>query len=431
MITNITLENFKCFRHVSINPKLLTVLIGPNGTGKSSVLQALLLLKQSVGEERLQFQGDCINLGDSSAIAPKISTEPATFHFEIDGNVPWGTERIKYEYGAYFDSPTGSIRSSFGSLTTIMRIRDEYRQVDHPLQVIGDRYRFKPRIQLRALSAESERSKKIAEIAEMPTDSEWNGPHLSPSEPFVLPTEIGQKLDEVLRTPGLVLQHLSVVPAVRGLVRPRYPLGDDFAENVSLGAGLSGQEEQTATNLGYSRSSEESLSRLLTKVTGIGLRAETVPPQSVEVSAIAPSGPVNMVAEGFGTNSLILLFHQLISSDEGSTVLIEEPEIHLHPKAQADLAEVLAETAKGDDKQIIMTTHSEHLVERLLLLVAEGTLTADELAIYSFSKDEKGECFANEIEVTENGQVEGGLTDFYANNLETLDRRVKALKRSQ
>ena len=34
MITNITLENFKCFRHVSINPKLLTVLIGPNGTGK-------------------------------------------------------------------------------------------------------------------------------------------------------------------------------------------------------------------------------------------------------------------------------------------------------------------------------------------------------------------------------------------------------------
>ena len=51
MITNITLENFKCFRQVSINPKRLTVLIGPNGTGKSSVLQALLLLKQSVGAD--------------------------------------------------------------------------------------------------------------------------------------------------------------------------------------------------------------------------------------------------------------------------------------------------------------------------------------------------------------------------------------------
>ena len=47
MITNITLGNFKCFRQVSIDPKLVTVLIGPNGTGKSGVLQALMLLKQS------------------------------------------------------------------------------------------------------------------------------------------------------------------------------------------------------------------------------------------------------------------------------------------------------------------------------------------------------------------------------------------------
>ena len=92
---------------------------------------------------------------------------------------------------------------------------------------------------------------------------------------------------------------------------------------------------------------------------------------------------------------------------------------------------MLADTAKAEDKQIIMTTHSEHLVERLLLLVAEGTLTADDVAIYSFSKDAKGECFATEIQVLENGQVEGGLTDFYANNLETLDRRVKALKQAK
>ena len=112
-------------------------------------------------------------------------------------------------------------------------------------------------------------------------------------------------------------------------------------------------------------------------------------------------------------------------------MLIEEPEIHLHPKAQAELAEVLAETAKAEDKQIIMTTHSEHLVERLLLLVAEGGLTPDDLAIFSFEKDEKGECSASEVVVTENGQVEGGLTDFYANNLDTLDRRVKALKRTK
>ena len=47
MIANITLKNFKCFRKADINPKLVTLFIGPNSTGKSGVLQALLLLKQS------------------------------------------------------------------------------------------------------------------------------------------------------------------------------------------------------------------------------------------------------------------------------------------------------------------------------------------------------------------------------------------------
>ena len=79
-----------------------------------------------------------------------------------------------------------------------------------------------------------------------------------------------------------------------------------------------------------------------------------------------------MVAEGFGSNSLILLLHQLLNAKKGATVLIEEPEIHLHPKAQADLAEVLADTAKAEEKQIIMTTHSEYVAGRLLTLVAEG-----------------------------------------------------------
>ena len=431
MITNITLENFKCFRHVSINPKLLTVLIGPNGTGKSSILQALLLLKQSVGERTISFQGECIDLGDSSAIMPNVSKDSDPFAFEIKGDIRREGERIEYQYFARFAPPHGSLGFSYGNLNTILKVHVGNRQRVYPLEVISDKYGSQPIIRIGPMQTECKRSRIIAGICELPSNDDWNGHLFNPAEETAILQEFGSRGPEVLSIPSFVLQHLRIVNAVRGLARPRYHLGDVFTENVSLQAGLSGQEEQTATNLGYSRASEESLSKLLTKVTGIGLRADTVPPQSVEVKALSASGSVNIVAEGFGTNSLILLFHQLITADKGATVLIEEPEIHLHPKAQAELAEVLAETAKAEDKQIIMTTHSEHLVERLLLLVAEGTLTADDLAIYSFSKDDKGECFAAEIVVTENGQVEGGLTDFYANNLDMLDRRVKALKRSQ
>ena len=167
---------------------------------------------------------------------------------------------------------------------------------------------------------------------------------------------------------------------------------------------------------------------MLKKVTGNGFRAEVVPPQSVAVKSIAPSGPVNIVGEGFGANALILLFHQLITAEEGATVLIEEPEIHLHPKAQADLAEVLADTAKTEDKQIIMTTHSEYVAGRLLTLVAEGKLTTDELAIYYFEKDDKGECSATEIEVTERGQTKGGLSSFDEATRDEMRRYADGLR---
>ena len=331
MITNITLENFKCFRQASINPKLLTVLIGPNGTGKSSVLQALLLQKQWRGNSRnLQnYRGEFIDLRDPKELEP-----------------------------AFMDQPPGfSVRCNV----------DQTEDPDYRRQTF---------------------------------------------------------------------ENIRFVPAIRGLTQPTYDLGELFVQYLSLRKGFDAQEVQLATNLVYGSSGNgnleiEKLSKMLRRVTGVGLRASPIPGRQVDVKSQIPKGEVSITAEGFGTNSLVQLLHQLITADQGATVLIEEPEIHLHPKAQAELAEVLAETAKAEDKQIIMTTHSEHLVERLLLLVAEGTLNADDLAIYSFSKDEKGECFASEIEVTDNGQVEGGLTDFYANNLDTLDRRVKALKRSQ
>lgn len=325
MITNITLENFKCFRHVSINPKLLTVLIGPNGTGKSSVLQALLLHKQTVAnrESRPVYQGEFVDLRDMLDVAPN-------FIDEIQG----------------------------------LSIKCKVRESEDP----GIAYR-------------------------------------------------------------LAFQSLKFVPAIRGMIKHTYPLGDQYAEYLSLRQGFDAQECQLASNLVYESSAIDKLSEALKRVTGVGLRAAVIPGREVEVKSQIPVGEVNVTGEGFGTNSLIQLLHQLMIADKGATVLIEEPEIHLHPRAQADLAEVMAETAKAEDKQIIMTTHSEYVAGRLLTLVAEGKLTVDDLAIYSFEKDDKGECSATEIEVTERGQTKGGLYSFDEATRDEMRRYADGLRK--
>ena len=324
MITNITLENFKCFRQVSINPKRLTVLIGPNGTGKSSVLQALLIAKHlEAGKDAYGNPRNPILLSDQVYARPNFIEDPPETLVEIN--------------------------------------TDE--------------------------NSEPTESRRIA------------------------------------------LERLSYVPAARGLVRSSYDLGDSYEEQIQIRNGLGVQEEQLATSLVYRRENEELLSKQLKRVTGTGLRAELAPHRKVEIKSITKFGTVNIVAEGFGANAIIQLLHQLNIANRGATVLIEEPEIHLHPKAQADLAEVLADTAKAEDKQIIMTTHSEYVAGRLLTLVAEGKLTTDDLAIYYFEKDEKGECFATEIEVTERGQTKGGLTGFDEATRDEMRRYADGLRK--
>ena len=349
MITGITLENFKCFRKVEINPKRITCFVGPNGTGKSSVLQAFGLLKQSaesydstIRQTPLTMQGPLVNLNNS-----------------------W------------------ELTASFGQ--------------DRPLVAFDG--------VLKGIKGKDFPFSYSAQITP--------GIILTPDE------EDPEYAYEMLES-------LTIVSALRGLTRPVYKLGDEFAKDIALKEGIAKQEEQTATNLGHSQSPTGKISGMLKRVTGVGLRADKVPPQSVKVNSVTPSGPVNIVSEGFGTNSLIMLLLQLTTAERGATVMIEEPEIHLHPKAQAELASVLAEVALEEGKQVIMTTHSEHITGRLLTLVAEGTLTPDDVAIYAFEKDAEGVCTATNLNVTPNGTLEGTVNDFFEVNLAEMNRFAQA-----
>ena len=355
MITGIVLENFKCFPWVSINPKRVTAFVGPNGTGKSSVIQAFALLKQTV------VRADTTDDFWRPDYTRVLVTEGSLAKIRNQEDMP-------FHKGGHFSKLRIAGHQS-GE-------RDTGFQFSYAADLYGNR-----------LSNTGGRGQE----------------HWDPT-----------------------LKKLKIVPAIRGLTRLVYKLGDELVDDIALKEGVANQEDQTATNLGYTQPRIQQLSLLLQRITGVGLQADTVPPQSVEVKSLTPSGPVNIVSEGFGTNSLIMLLLQLVSAEKGATVMIEEPEIHLHPKAQTEVASVLAEVAKEDGKQVIMTTHSGHITGRLLTLVAEGTLTPDDVAIYAFEKDEAGVCTAKDLRVNSDGTIEGGINDFFETNLAEMNRFAQA-----
>jgi predicted ATPase len=92
---------------------------------------------------------------------------------------------------------------------------------------------------------------------------------------------------------------------------------------------------------------------------------------------------------GFGVSQTLPVIVALIAADPLQLVYIEQPEIHLHPRAQAALADIIIE-AVNRGVRVMLETHSDLFLRRIQSLVAEDTLAHDKVKLHWFSKDENG-----------------------------------------
>jgi len=126
----------------------------------------------------------------------------------------------------------------------------------------------------------------------------------------------------------------------------------------------------------------------------------------------------DLVNEGFGTNQLVTILTKSLRK-EMHTVCIEESEIHLHPGLMDKLLSVFTEIVKEEDKNFIISTHSEHIVLSLLNNVVQKKISPDDIRIYYLSK-ERRKTKIEKQEVNEKGQIKGGLKGFYETELKEV-----------
>ncbi|OGH57629.1 MAG: hypothetical protein A3G34_13920 [Candidatus Lindowbacteria bacterium RIFCSPLOWO2_12_FULL_62_27] len=130
--------------------------------------------------------------------------------------------------------------------------------------------------------------------------------------------------------------------------------------------------------------------------------------------------PVNLINDGFGINQVVYLWAKLYRP-EISTVLIEEPEVHLHPTVIRNFARALCAFVKDEGKQVLLTTHSEQFVSSIATAVSEGIASPSDIGCYLTLKEKKTTKFQPQ-KINEKGQIDGGLTSFIEAEIEDLKK---------
>jgi energy-coupling factor transporter ATP-binding protein EcfA2 len=432
-LIGVQLDRFKVFEHATFEIAPLTVLIGPNNAGKSSLLQALALLCQSATEtDPIVSSGDLVDLGDDvSGLA----------HFDSRREEGEGGWAIKIRW-----QDSTSVQHNAGTLSAIVSFLAQpgptaRARTESEVQLSG------PRIRQFTLKTHYPGSNEAQTLFE-PIDTEmehgrrrvvmahvgaWSAiyqnlhTHVPPTEQVQEePLEFAVFDTAIPLLEGIpeALRSFRYIGPNRTVECSTYPLGNVGSTNPRTA-------QEVLDTLAYDASLRRAISHRCEQVFGFGLDIELLPGQRVALVAVGQEEQrVNAINVGSGLVQLIWIVLQLElalqykASTEikiRPTVGIEEPEVHLHPAKQPDMARILVDYARRGPR-IICTTQSEHLLMAILQMVLEGVLSPDDLAVYYI---EAGQ--ADRLAVDEQGRLSEGLRGFFEANEEELLDRLQAL----
>ena len=376
-IRTIALKGFKSFaepRAIEIRP--LTVLAGANSSGKSSALQPLLLLKQTLEHSfdpgPLLLDGPHVRFDSAAELFSRSSGRGLADDFEIgmrinsDLSLNWSFRRTPDDNLQIGRPDHGSfLRPQAVSLTPDMTQEEIVRQI-RPLQGVHEKFPgtvFKV-VRNRCFLG------VVAEGAESAPPLPWTS-----------------GFDRILRS-------IIHVPGLRGNPKRTYDaaeVGKTFAgtfEHYVASVIAEWQEDLRLEQLGELLGDLGLTSRIAEQrrnSTQVALLVERLPGRR----ASGAEDLVNMADVGFGVSQVLPVLVALLAAEPGRLVYIEQPELHLHPRAQQALAAILADTAKRG-VQVVVETHSSTLLLAVQALIAAGHLSQDLVKLHWFSRDAAG-----------------------------------------
>lgn len=448
MLNQLGLENFKSWRSVrQLRLAPLTGLFGTNSSGKSSIIQALLMMKQTVeSSDRKQV----LNLGDDSdpvrlgTFREMLHQGKGPFEFELQWTLPHDLDipdpaRPSAAMFSGNEMEFCTRISAAGSKGRMRVERLEYRFADGTF-AIRRKERQEHSYELEGSSGRGFGFRRIRGRA-------WDLP--DPVKSYGFPDQVKAYYQNASFLPDLALAFEEQMNRV-------YYLGPlrDYPKREYTWAGAEpadmGQRGERVVDALMASQDRPKISR------GKGTRAFTVQEyvgywlkelglvHSFSVQPITPesnlyrvwitrspgAAPVLITDVGFGISQILPVLTICYYVPEGSTILLEQPEIHLHPAVQSGLADVFIDAMKRRKVQVVLESHSEHLLRRLQRRMAEEQIAPEQVALY-FAQEEQGVSRLNPLEVDEFGNIRNWPHNFFGDEMGDLAAMAEAAMRRQ
>ena len=429
MLTHIRVKNFKSWRdsgEVVLAP--LTGFFGTNSSGKSSLLQMLLLLKQTAersNAEEVIFFGDetsAVNLGDFNAVA----------HGHKNNEI------LRLEFGGELSCPIGTpidngpVRKIDGfTFATSIRQGPEGLSVD----------------ELRYLSLDRSHYGHV--------DVTWHAPdffHVTGQDrrrkvkiknSYGVSPDKDRTLDGFTTAFEVLFSHLYYLGPTRVEPQRHYHWEGEQPEGIgqwgqnAIDALLSARIDRLTTpSENGDVPIEERISGWLRKMDlAHAFSLKRTGPRhgknyELRIQQSPASPAVTLVDTGYGLSQFLPALVFCYYAPEGSTLILEQPGMHLHPKVQSQLADLLIEVVTKRNLQVLVESHSEHLLTRLQLRIAEEKIDADETALY-FCENNAGVSKIKTLDVDELGNIKNWPPDFFGTVRGDLVKMTKAQMKRQ
>ena len=418
MITHIRVKNFKSWAdsgEVKIAP--LTGFFGTNSSGKSSLLQMLLLLKQTIGREAVLFFGDESSLVNLGSFGDVIHGHDMAALLEL-------------EFGCDLRQP-GEIRD-----TDWWRIQN--------LQISVDAFTFTTSIRQKQHSLSVASIRYGLDFGDVPEvrwkNGRWFYRDLFGRQPSWREqvsdcyggSVSGDGVNPLASAFERQFSHVYYLGPARVMPQRCYHWEGTHPQDTGLWGDKTIDALLSARVLQLKISDkedavpiEEQISRWLHEMGLAHSFSLRLSPNGdgrdyeVRIKKDSISPEVTLADMGYGLSQFLPVLVLCYYAPEGSTLILEQPGIHLHPKVQSQLADLLIEVVTERNLQVLVESHSEHLLNRLQRRIAEEQISVDKTALY-FCRNNGGVSACERLKMDEFGNISNWPENFFGDEMGDL-----------